>query len=169
MLSSRVYSNVITSVLERLPLRNSRQAKNRFSSEIIWSKIPLCKIILLLRPPPQRNFELIPIVHRIYEFYSDLHQAVIKFPKSDKHSLGQFLQTRTLELLEELLLASKLPAGSSKKQNLIGSSAKLELIKLLVRLAREVNALTDQQYILLQSHLQEVGQMLGGWIRSLDY
>ncbi|HCR41792.1 TPA: hypothetical protein DIV45_00225 [Patescibacteria group bacterium] len=83
--------------------------------------------------------------------------------------MGQFLQTRTLGLLEELLLASKLPAGYEKKHNLISSSAKLELIKLLVRLAREVNALTDQQYILLQSHLQEIGSMLGGWIRSLDY
>jgi len=102
-------------------------------------------------------------------FHSDLHKTVIKFPKQDKHTLGQVLLIKTLELLENLLLASKLPAGIEKKQKLIKCSAKLELIKLLIRLANETSCLTDKQYILLQSHLQEIGQMLGGWIRSLNY
>jgi hypothetical protein len=35
----------------------------------------------------------------------------------------------------------------------------------LIRLAYETNALQDKHYLSLQQQLQEIGKMLGGWIR----
>lgn len=45
-------------------------------------------------------------------------------------------------------------------------SVKLDLLKILLRLAKDNQAITDKRYVELQALLQEIGRMLGGWIRS---
>jgi len=82
--------------------------------------------------------------------------------------LGQNVTHQTLELLELLLGASKLPVGTEKTQLLHNANSKLELIKILVRMSFEVKAISDKQYLALQSSLQELGKMLGGWMRSIN-
>jgi len=47
------------------------------------------------------------------------------------------------------------------------ASLKIDLLKILIRLAKEVKALDNKKYIQLQQELQEIGKMIGGWIRSL--
>jgi len=89
------------------------------------------------------------------------------FPKVERYSLGERLQTTTLGLLKGLLLTNSLPKGL-RKQQLLPLSAKLDLLKLLVRLAYETKCLNMTKYLTLQEQLQEIGKMLGGWIRSLS-
>ncbi|KKQ10018.1 MAG: hypothetical protein US19_C0009G0020 [Candidatus Daviesbacteria bacterium GW2011_GWB1_36_5] len=45
-------------------------------------------------------------------------------------------------------------------------STKLDLLKILLRLSKDSQSLTDKKYLELQAYLQEIGKMLGGWIRS---
>lgn len=45
-------------------------------------------------------------------------------------------------------------------------SAKLDLVKVLLRLAKDAQALDNKKYLDLQTMLYEIGKMLGGWIRS---
>jgi hypothetical protein len=89
------------------------------------------------------------------------------FPKVERFSLGERLQSITLELLEGLLYANQLP-NNLKRTTLIPLSAKLDLLKLLVRLAFETKCIDPKKYLTLQIFLQEIGKMLGGWIRSLS-
>ena len=42
----------------------------------------------------------------------------------------------------------------------------LDLLKILLRLAKDIQCLNNKRYIQLQESLQEIGRMLGGWIRS---
>ncbi len=88
-----------------------------------------------------------------------------KFPKSEKYTLGQTVESSTLKMLEEILLAGSSDTNS-KKEKLILASNKLDLIKLLVRLAYDIKAIDQKGYIALQEMLQEIGKMLGGWIKS---
>jgi hypothetical protein len=46
-------------------------------------------------------------------------------------------------------------------------SNKLDLLKVLIRLAKETRTIDDKQYIEIQAIIQEVGRMIGGWIKSL--
>jgi len=103
----------------------------------------------------------------LFDFYKELHITIIKFPKSDKHTLGQKIQLETLEILELVLSASKTKT-ELKIQQLSIASTKLDLIKLLLRLAFEIKALDNKRYIVLEKYLQEIGKMLGGWLRSLE-
>jgi len=40
-----------------------------------------------------------------------------------------------------------------------------DLLKILLRLAKDNQALGNKKYIQLEAHLQEIGRMLGGWKR----
>ena len=43
----------------------------------------------------------------------------------------------------------------------------LDLLKILIRLAKDIQALDNKKYIQLEQSLLEIGRMLGGWKRSL--
>jgi hypothetical protein len=103
----------------------------------------------------------------MFEFYRQLHLWIHLFPKVERFSLGERLQTTALDLLEGLLKVSQLP-NSLKHQALLPLSAKLDLLRLLVRLSLETKCIDNNKYLILQQLLQEVGKMLGGWIRSVS-
>jgi hypothetical protein len=39
-------------------------------------------------------------------------------------------------------------------------------LKILLRLSKDNQCLREKDYLSLQDHLQEIGKMLGGWIRA---
>ena len=105
----------------------------------------------------------IPIFAKLYDFYQNLSYLIIKFPKTKKYTLGQKLDNLTLEIFELLL---SIPTSNNKISTLQQISIKLDLLKILLRLAKDSLALKDKHYLELQGYLQEIGKMLGGWIRS---
>jgi len=48
------------------------------------------------------------------------------------------------------------------------SSAKLDVLKLFLRVAWEIKALDNKKYIALSEKLDEIGRMLGGWLKQLS-
>ena len=105
----------------------------------------------------------IPIFTKLYEFYKNLNQAVATFPKTKRYTLGQKLDNITLEIFELLF---SIPSTDNKITTLQKISIKLDLLKILLRLAKDGQATSNKTYLELQSVLQEIGKMLGGWIRS---
>lgn len=87
-------------------------------------------------------------------------------PKKDKYTLGEKTQKTTLDLMELLIEASYVEK-TRKTSALDNAAVKLDLLKTLVRLAQDLKALPTNKYLLLEEKLQEVGRMLGGWIKSL--
>lgn len=87
-------------------------------------------------------------------------------PKKDKYTLGEKTQKTTLDLMELLIKASYVEK-TNKTSALDQAAIKLDLLKTLVRLAQDLKAMPSNKYLLLEEKLQEVGRMLGGWIKSL--
>lgn len=114
---------------------------------------------------PQQLLGGVPITQKTYDFYRTLHLQVQRFPKIERYATGQTLQNETLGLLKCLLAACE-TSGSVKAGHLGDASLQLETVKVFVRLAYDVRALDRRAYILLQEFLQEIGRMLGGWIKS---
>ncbi|OGH06977.1 MAG: hypothetical protein A2W22_00675 [Candidatus Levybacteria bacterium RBG_16_35_11] len=105
----------------------------------------------------------IPIFSRLYEFYNLLTRAIGLFPKAKRYTLGQELDRQVIISIELLV---SIPLSQSKLETLKALSVKLDLLKILLRLSRDNQCLREKDYILLQAKLQEIGRMLGGWIRS---
>jgi hypothetical protein len=94
-----------------------------------------------------------------------LYSLTKSFPKKDRYTLGVKCENIILEILELLFLAnSKQKASRSLILNKV--DVKLKILKTLIRLCFDIKAIDQKKYILLQEHLQEIGKMLGGWIKS---
>ncbi len=65
-----------------------------------------------------------------------------------------------------LELLFSVPTSSDKVEVLQKISIKLDLVKVLLRLGKETQAIENNNYLALESILAEIGRMLGGWIRS---
>lgn len=87
-------------------------------------------------------------------------------PKQDRYTLGEKIQQTTLELFEDLIAASH-QGKQSKLEYLTTAATKLDLLKALLRLAEDIKAVPTKRYLILSEKVQEIGKMLGGWIRSL--
>ena len=107
-----------------------------------------------------------PIVQKVYDLYRALYPVIEKMPKRDKYTLGERISVSTLVVLECLIAASY--AARDKKLALLQQTTiKLDVLKMLLRLAEEVKAIPTKAYLTLTEQLTEIGRMLGGWIRSI--
>jgi hypothetical protein len=73
------------------------------------------------------------------------------------------LEHTVLDILELLFFV---PIAPTKLDTLQTMSVKVDLLKVLLRLAKDTQAITSGRYLVLQEMLQEIGKMLGGWIRT---
>jgi len=72
-----------------------------------------------------------------------------------------------LDLLEEIILAGNL-TKSEKLPTLKQASIKVDLLKVLFRLLKDLKVIDIKKYLMFEEHLQEIGKMLGGWIRTTN-
>lgn len=98
--------------------------------------------------------------------YKKVNSYLKQFPKQERYSLGQKIQAEILELITGIFLANQLP-NPLKEDSLLSLNARNETLKLLFRLAYDINALELKKYLAAESDCQEIGKMLGGWIKFL--
>jgi len=110
----------------------------------------------------------IPIFHKIYDLYKLLHSYQIRIPKSERYTLWQKCENTALALLEALIETSH-QKGENRAQFLYTLSNKLDLLKVLIRLAKDIRIIDDSQYLEIQVVIQEIGRMIGGWIKSVPH
>ena len=142
---------------------NSCQAKNRFSREIIFSKI-----LWFLIPPPDQSRINASLIHKLCEFYKLFYSYSHNFSKKDRHSLSLKCENLILDILELIFLALYIQNKFNKIKVLNKISNNLNTLKIFIRLLKEIKALDFKKYLLLQQKIDEIGKMLGGWIKSIN-
>ena len=85
------------------------------------------------------------------------------FPKRQRFVFGQRLADRTLVVMETLVEAAYTPAGRPKAGLLARANRELEVLRWLLRRARERPLLAARQYRYVCLAREECGRMLGGW------
>lgn len=108
----------------------------------------------------------IPIFRKAYELYKTFYGLRSVVPKADRYTLWQRAENLILDILEGILLASQLPK-SGKLQPLEEVSTKLNVLRVFLRLAKDVKALDTKKLVMLQEMVDEIGRMLGGWMKSV--
>ncbi len=46
------------------------------------------------------------------------------------------------------------------------TSVKLNFLRVCIRLMKDIKAIDAKKYIIIEANLDEIGRMLGGWIKS---
>ena len=98
--------------------------------------------------------------------YKLWHDFFPDFPKDSRQTLGQKIDGLFLEVIENIIKAGY-SDKAEKEIFLKRASVKLDLLKLFLQVSWEIKALDNKKYINLSEKLNEVGKMLGGWLRSV--
>lgn len=107
----------------------------------------------------------IPIFRKSFDLYRAVYDYRKVVPKQDRYTIWQRLENFTLEFLEGVLVASQ-TAKPQKLAILERSSLKLNMVRIFLRLTKETKALDNNRYVTLQTEIDQIGKMLGGWIKS---
>ncbi len=107
----------------------------------------------------------IPIFKKAYELTKKLYELRGTVPKHDRYALWQRCENLLLEVLEGILLASQL-RKSQKLEPLEQVSVKLNVLRVFLRLAKDLKIMDLKKYGVLEEMIDEIGRMLGGWIKS---
>jgi hypothetical protein len=108
----------------------------------------------------------IPILKKSYELYKTFHGYRKVVPKHDRFTIYERAEQLILDIIEGIFLAGY--SKSAMKANTLDHvSAKLNLLRLLIRLMKDTRTIDSKKYVTLQETIDEIGRMLGGWIRSL--
>jgi hypothetical protein len=107
----------------------------------------------------------VPIIIRLIEAYKLWHEFMPNMAKTSRYTLGQKIDDLFIETTELMFLASHL-AKEQKLPYLQKATAKLDLLKLFLQISWEIKAIDNRKYIMLAEPLEEVGKMLGGWVRQ---
>ena len=98
-----------------------------------------------------------------YEYTKWLMDRIDQFPKNQRYLLGQRLADLALNILELLVDASY---ARQKVSQLEKANRKMEVLRWLVRLAKDRNLLSSRQFEFSSRSLTECGKMVGGWLKS---
>ncbi len=107
----------------------------------------------------------VPIIHKTYELYRKLHELQSSIPKMERFTLWVRCEDTTLKILEGLIRVGYLPQ-ETRASKLVAVSAEIDMLRVFLRLSVDVKALTQKKSLPLQERLDEIGRMLGGWIKS---
>jgi len=108
-------------------------------------------------------FGSIPIFQKTYDLILWLYPAINKFPKSQRFVLGQQIENTVLDVLKGIIAANQ---ERNKIAYLRQVSVDLDKLRILIRLAKDLRFISIKKYGLAAEKINEIGKMLGGWIKS---
>ena len=107
----------------------------------------------------------IPILKKSSELYKIFHTYRKLVPKAVRFTIYNSCEALLLEVIKCFLEAGYTNKGN-KLDILERASVKLNTLRFLIRLMKEIKVFDLKKYTTLQEMIDEIGRMLGGWIRS---
>ena len=111
-----------------------------------------------MRRPP-------PLLHDAYDLTLALYKVVPTFPKAQRFVLGQRIEQASLDVLFGVQHAVD---ARERLESLRRASRALDELRLLVRLAVDLNFIPVARHEALVTRLDGLGRQLGGWLKWAD-
>lgn len=103
------------------------------------------------------------IFQKVYDLILWMYPLINKFPKNQRFVLGQQLENTLLEILKGTIQANQ---ERNKLEILKQVSINLDKFRILYRLAKDLRFMSVRQYQFGAEKINEVGKILGGWMKS---
>jgi hypothetical protein len=108
------------------------------------------------------------ILNKIYDLWKILLPVAGKLPRQYKFVLGERIQNIASELMERSVEAYFTASGTAEKRTqLLHANLKVELLRRYLRLSHDLGLVSLSTLERLQRQVDEIGRMLGGWLKSL--
>ena len=106
----------------------------------------------------------IPLIAKLFDIYQSAHKSKFSLPKFERYTLGEKIENSILSAVEYIVIANS-SNKFEKEQLLVKTNGKIELLKLLYRLAFNCGIIEQSKYLAVQADLQIAGRMTQGWIK----
>jgi hypothetical protein len=103
------------------------------------------------------------IITRTYDLVKWSCQHTSKFPRNHRFVLGERIERRLYDLLETLVQARY---TRDRQALLRQANLSLEVLRFPMRLAHDLQCLRTNSYGFATQALQEIGSMVGGWLKA---
>lgn len=100
----------------------------------------------------------------MHELYKDIYSFADKIPKRDRFGIWAKVESTCLEIFESTIEAA-FAAKLEKSRPLITARTKIEILKRLIRLTRDLKILEDKPYLHLEEQLQRISKIVAGWLK----
>lgn len=104
-----------------------------------------------------------PALEAMYQFLLWLIPTLEKFPRSQKFQLGDRLQNESLAVLDRLIEATY---TRERLALLRAANLGLEKLRFGLRLAKDLHHLDLRRYEHAARAVDDVGRLVGGWVKS---
>ncbi len=99
----------------------------------------------------------------MYDLIIYLFPLIERFPKKQKFVLAQQIENCMIDIQKLIIQTNK---SRNKIPNLFKLDIELEKLRLLIRLAKDLRFLSIKRYGNISEMINEIGLLLGGWIKS---
>ena len=107
-----------------------------------------------------------PIFLKLENVYTVWHTYIIHFPKIHRYSIGAKIDNLFCDLISYISSAIFVKR-ENKLAYILKSIQILDTIKILLKVACNVEALDFKKYTHISNIITEIGKMLGGWHNQL--
>lgn len=107
----------------------------------------------------------IPIFKKAYSLYKEFYSIRSSVSKQDRYTIYLRCENAILDVIESILKAGR-ENKIEKLPTLEYGSLKLNLLRVLIRLLKDVKTINIKKYSALEENIDEIGRMLGGWVKS---
>ncbi len=104
-----------------------------------------------------------PVVEKHYQLILWILPKIANFPKDQRFLLADRVERILLDILEMLIEATY---AREKKQILIRVNLKLDCLRFMMRIAKDMKYVSLQGYDYFCQLTLEIGKMVGGWIKA---
>ncbi|MEK7465190.1 MAG: four helix bundle protein [Patescibacteria group bacterium] len=115
--------------------------------------------------PPRRNNQ--SIIQKLVAAYKLWREMMPHLQKSARYTLGEKIDVYLLDTTE-LLFSASYAIPENRISFVRAAGAKLDLAKFFLQIAWETKSFDSKKYIAISERLDEIGRMLGGWIKQLS-
>jgi hypothetical protein len=106
-----------------------------------------------------------PVIVKSYNLTLWYIKKLSSLPKNHRYTLGEKIQDTLLNLL---LILSDTIYSREKKPLLQIANKEIEKLRLLTKLLKDLAILSTDNFRFVSRSIDEIGQMVGGWMRSAN-
>lgn len=105
-----------------------------------------------------------PLFTKSYDFIKWLIPLTVKFPREQRFVIAARLQQRSLDFMEQLYIIA---STANKRTALARADVYLKQLRFYLRLSHDLQLITTRRYEFASRQVEEIGRLLGGWIKKI--
>lgn len=98
-----------------------------------------------------------------YDLLKNIFELVKQFTKEYKYTIGEKLKNEALEMMINIYRAN---TRQQKKEILQKARENLEVLRLLVRLSKDLKIINVRHFVDINKQLEDISKQLSGWQKS---